>query len=118
MELALFVYMIDVLSRISIISGLFIFSVPFCYLMYSMFCHIEGYDILYKKTAIVVFVLSLMISVSIPSKETMYTMAAAYAGQVAAESLGKTEIPDKVLKIINNKLDEYVSSSSASKSKE
>ena len=44
------------------------------------------------------------IATLLPSEKTMYLAGAAYMGQKAVQS----EAADKVVKILNNKLDEYL----------
>lgn len=56
-----------------------------------------------KKPAFVIIILGLTVSI-IPSEKTMYMMAAGFAGQKVVQS----ETADKVVKILNGKLDEYL----------
>lgn len=50
----------------------------------------------------------LLLAVFIPSKQTIYMMAAAKVGQDIVEAPATKEISDKVLKLINQKLDEQL----------
>jgi len=59
----------------------------------------------YPKTLITVLLSSILLVVVVPSEKTMYTMAGAYATQKIAEAPETKEIANKVLKIINEKLD-------------
>ena len=61
-----------------------------------------------KRLIISLVVLSVSL-VFVPSKETSYTMLAAYAAQQVAENPKAEQISGKVLEIINNKLDEQLS---------
>lgn len=60
------------------------------------------------KISLIVFVLSAIINILIPSEKTAYTMVGAYATQKIAEDSRTQEIGGKVLTIINQKLDSYV----------
>lgn len=122
MELALFVYVVSVLPKIGSLLNLII-----CFLM--IYCGsktmIAGFNAseyerkyqpdIYEKSvevlkfkwlkvpATVMICLGILSSL-IPSERTMYTALAAYAAQSVVES----STADKVVTLINSKLDEYI----------
>lgn len=55
-----------------------------------------------------VAIVALVIAVLLPSEKTAWIMVGAYATQKVVTSPGMQETGDKVVKIINNKLDEYL----------
>lgn len=61
-----------------------------------------------KKPLFIIFLISIFIAALFPSKTTMYTMAGSHY-------LNKTDIPDKVIKILNNKLDDIIDSKDSKK---
>ena len=60
------------------------------------------------KWSLVVFFISALLNVLIPNEKTAYTMVGAYAAQKVAENEKVQQTGDKVLKIINQKLDSYI----------
>lgn len=117
MELALFVYIAGVVGQLSSVLGL-ICGITILILAFSTYAkiawkstvgesHSSDYKTFYKK--IVVICLSIIIpcgvlKILLPSEKTIYMMAAGYSAQTVAQS----ETAEKVLKIINGKLDEYL----------
>lgn len=58
----------------------------------------------FHATGVFLGLLLIFVANIIPSQKTMYLMAGAWAGQAVVQS----ETADKVLKIVNGKLDEYL----------
>lgn len=56
----------------------------------------------------IVSVMLIILSAFIPSKDTMYTMAAAYGVQTAAENPNVQRVAGKSLEVLESKLDEYL----------
>lgn len=122
MELALFVYGVSVVAKLGILFSILIgVLATYCVLkvMNAAF-NLSDYDKKYhpesyqenaetlklkwlKLPATVIILLGVLTSL-IPTEKTMYTALAAYAGQSVVQS----ETADKVLKIVNGKLDEYL----------
>lgn len=122
MELALFVWLASILPGISAMCGVIA-------LVLAGYCAIKvivaalnhtNYEREYKpeiykssgeilrlkwfKWPAITIVFFIVTSVAIPSQKTMYLMLGAYMGQ----SLVQSETADKVIKIMNGKLDEYL----------
>lgn len=63
----------------------------------------------YKYKWVLIIAVSILILRSfIPSKDTMYTMAAAYGVQTAAENPNVQRLAGKSLQVLEGKLDEYL----------
>ena len=116
MDLAILVYAISLLGRIQTALDI-VTSVTLAILMISLFLMIHRWmDVedqspqLLKtsKIALGLFVSFGTISIFVPTEKTAYTMTAAYATQQIAEKPETKQITDKVLKIINAKLDSYI----------
>jgi hypothetical protein len=60
------------------------------------------------KIALITLGISSFVAILIPSEKTAYIMVGAYATQKVAENEKVQETGQKVLSIINNKLDSYV----------
>lgn len=60
------------------------------------------------KWAVVIFCFSGVVNILIPKEKTAYMMVAAYAAQKVAENGTVQDMSGKVLKIVNQKLDQYV----------
>ena len=60
------------------------------------------------KIALITLCISSFVAILIPSEKTAYIMVGAYATQKVAENEKVQETGQKVLSIINNKLDSYV----------
>ena len=58
------------------------------------------------KTSFTVLLIAALFLVFLPSKKTMYLMVGAYAVERVVETPEAKEFGDKLLKIVNNKLDE------------
>lgn len=117
MELALFVYLAGVVSSVG---GFMLF------IAISLFMALVGYIMAYtmqssyssdkwefKKKYILVPVIAGLIASMIPSEKTMYMMLAGYTAQTVVQS----DTADKVLKVINSKLDGYLEEATTSKEK-
>ncbi len=115
-------YWIDVLSSISTylmtlsIIGIFISSI--C----SVICIVSGADatdddytrtwreslVKFCKISFPSFLIMMLISIFIPSQETSYKMVAATAAQAVYESPQAKDVGDKLLSLVNNKLEEFI----------
>ena len=62
---------------------------------------------LFKRSSIVLLVV-MVIQIFLPSQKTAYTMVGAYAAQKVVENKGVQQTSDKVMTIINQKLDKYI----------
>lgn len=116
MDLALLVYAISLLGRIQTALDI-VTSVTLAILMISLFLMIRGWMddedqspqlLKTSKIALGLFVSFGTISIFVPTEKTAYMMTAAYATQQIAEKPETKQITDKVLKIINAKLDSYI----------
>lgn len=112
MELAFFFYAAGIVDKLSSISGLvaivlafFIAFICFVFTVEDMF---ENINKGYLKTGIIITFLLGTLSILTPSKETMYTMAAAYGVQSAAENPNVQRVAGKSLQILESKLDEFI----------
>lgn len=108
MELALFVYLAGVVSGIGgfmvfITIALFValFGYIMAYTLQPTYDHVKWE---FKKKYILVPVIAGLIASIIPSEKTMYMMLAGYTAQTVVQS----DTADKVLKVINSKLDGYL----------
>lgn len=109
MELAIFIYLASLVGKISLVCMLLLTFGTFLYGLYAVVMTVEYSDtVQYKKTFAVLFAFLLSTATLMPSERTMYMMAAGYAGQTVAQKVSNSESVDKVQKIINNKLDEYL----------
>lgn len=97
MPIELFLYLVDLIS--SIFCTLIITC--FCLVSAGLFVFFNMDDIRLVKKIFIYFFLILLIDTFLPSERTMYLM-------LGAHYLKKTNIPNKVEKIINKKLDDYL----------
>lgn len=121
MELALFVYLagiVGTLGRFLVVTlGIGIFGVLVFLLVawYQVDCCGRKFSEFYKtlrNACIGLFCLGIVASL-IPSEKTMYMMLAGYTTQSVVQS----ETADKVVKVINTKLDEYLAEITTAKAK-
>ena len=70
------------------------------------------------KRGLITLVVLLVIQIFIPSQKTAYTMVGAYAAQKVVENKGVQDTSDKVMTIINQKLDKYIDEGIAEAKKE
>lgn len=108
MELALFIYLASLFSKIQHLLITVVAIGGSGYSMYAVNAALEGYVVKFKRTFIALLITSSAIIIVVPSERTMYMMAAGYAGQSVAEKIGSSESTAKLQKIINNKLDKYL----------
>lgn len=116
MELALLVYLIGVLPSVSHLGGVSLFILSVFMFTLLGFCASENKNVFqmiknHKKfTTLVVFtyLFSLGLFILIPSEKTMYIMAGAYATQQVYKSEQAKQIGDKLIKIIDSKMTEYI----------
>lgn len=122
MELALFVYSAGVITKLSVLfSTLIGILVACCVLKIAVTLFsaddytkkyypdryqnsVEALKLKWLKLPATVIILLGLLTAIIPTEKTMYTALAAYVGQSVVQS----ETADKVLKIVNGKLDEYL----------
>ena len=114
MELALFVWGASIIGSLATFIGVVgCITATICTVIYSVqyMNFIDKYSerkekpsLKFHGTFIVLGVFMMFVSTLLPSQKTMYTMLGAYAGQSVVQS----ETADKVLKIVNGKLDEYL----------
>lgn len=104
MELALFVYLAGVVGNIgaflTVTSIVLFLAVLFSVIHYSLD---EKLSKLSKWYIVAPFIFGLL-SAMVPSEKTMYLMLAGYTTQQVVQS----ETAEKVVKIVNTKLDEYI----------
>lgn len=60
------------------------------------------------KISVIILMIACLVNVFVPTEKTSYLMVAAYATQKVSEKPETKEVADKVLKIINGKLDGYI----------
>lgn len=109
MNLALLVYSISLINGINVIAALVLalsFSIVCLYLISTN--KPTYYDIKYPIRLILIFSSVLVL---VPSEKTAYIMVAAYATEKIAEDPRVQEVGTKILKIINSKIDTYVTES-------
>lgn len=122
MELALLVYVVSVVAKIGALCGVVMgVLIMYCFVKtMNALINVDDYDRKYRpevyqknletlkfkwaKTPAIIIISLGILSSLIPSEKTMYTALAAYATQ----SMVQSETADKVLKIVNGKLDEYL----------
>ena len=115
MDLTMALYLIDVLSTLKSITG-FLFAVLIAafiitgiiYLCTTSVHDKKDHEVATKAGKIIIVLLFIfgVPSILIPTTATMYTMAGSYAVGKVLENPKVQVIQDKVLDIINNKLDE------------
>lgn len=110
MSLPLFIYLAELASTLSKAFAAFSFFSGILLFFSIIGLYIETNENLIKKLkiglkiSIPTFILCTLISIAIPSKDTMYLMAGGYAAQEIATS----EVGDKVKIIINQELDKLI----------
>lgn len=113
MNLALLFYIADVVNKLQVLSSVIAsIIVVICFLI-ALYATIEGeWGKLFPKfkpLCIAAGVLWAVFAI-LPSKSTMYTMAAAYGVQTAAENPNVQRLAGKSLQLLEDKLDEYLKS--------
>ena len=104
MELALLVWGISALSKLTIIAGLSMIALFFWLLL----CYLDNTPHkAYKWTYPTILALAVTIAL-IPSEKTAYVMVGAYAAQKIATDPKAEQVGAKVLVIINQELDKLV----------
>lgn len=115
MDLAILVYVISVLSDLKTVLALLTGAVGIL-LVLSIIVYVD-YSPTAEETAAAVkrmkglaasIVLLMFTQILIPTEKTAYTMVGAYAAQQVAENPQVQKMSEKVLKIIDAKLDTYV----------
>lgn len=119
MELALFIYLAGVVGGLAdlligtfviAVVGLFVFWVGVLAALDGRRYSFDRFSKNLRNATIGVFALGVITAV-IPSEKTMYLMLAGYTAQTVIQS----ETTDKVLKVINTKLDSYLELATNSK---
>lgn len=120
MELAIFVYLASVIGNVGVIfaiTGILLVVIAASVWGIRYLSYAEDASRSYSKDSavkprskpfvysIILGVTLMLLSALLPSQKTMYLMAGAYAGQRVVQSY----TADKVLKVLNSKLDEYLS---------
>lgn len=114
MELALLVYLIATISNIKVASGIIMviagITTFISVIAWSNEYHQKSIDTakLWAKRSLIVFSIFTTIVVLTPTEKTSYTMIGAYAAQKVSEDPRVQQLSGKVLKVIENKLDEYI----------
>lgn len=104
MELALFVYLASVLPSVKAFLGAVSTGVLMLLVLCFMWQGLNGETFKPKRVFLITPIVILVIIPCISSERAMYMMAAAYGSQKVIES----PTADKVVTLINSKLDEYI----------
>lgn len=126
-NLTLFLYLAEVIGNLRASLGIILFLIAVCSLPVTIgaFLIVENnsydseeeverkYEIrktIWKciKVVAIVFPILVLIKTLLPSKETMYMMAASELGETVVTSPDAVQVYDKVKKIINQELDDLV----------
>jgi hypothetical protein len=104
------IYLADVSGSLQIFLGLIGGIVGFVLFMFSALCEWKFDEMKKFKagTMLAGALIATLISVLMPDKQTIYMMAAAKVGQDIVQAPETKEIGDKVLKLINQKLDDQL----------
>ena len=119
MEFALLIYAIEIISAIGNLSGMIIFAAILVFLIGGVITIISEGEFLesqikYFNTKLAwakyAFVIVVVVEILIPSRTTMHTMIAAYAGQtvIASDAVGR--LAPKSLQLIEGYLDKQIES--------
>lgn len=111
MDLALFFYLADMAGKLSFASAAVAatsFVISLVIILVSL--DITGWEVTKKfvKVGGTLTLVSCLVFIFTPSKDTMYTMAAAYGVQTAAENPNVQRLAGKSLQVLEGKLDEYL----------
>lgn len=121
MELALFVYLSGVVGSVGVflkltaafgVIGVIAYLIVMEYQINANNKKFSDFSSTLRNTCIAVFCLGLTANLT-PSEKTMYMMLAGYTAQTVVQS----DTADKVLKVINSKLDGYLEEATKSKEK-
>ena len=113
MNLALLFYIADVADKLQVVAAAIAFILCIGIFIMAVNAAIDGswgktYSV-FKSTCIAAIALWVIFSI-LPSKSTLYTMAAAYGVQTAAENQNVQRLAGKSLQLLEDKLDEYLKS--------
>lgn len=111
MELALLVWAISMLHGISVLLGFVAFFFFICVFLYFLIkADYEASPIKYKWPIMYgsIAILLVLVNLAIPSQKTAWIMVGAYATQQIAADPKVQQIGGKTLKLIEAKLDEYI----------
>lgn len=112
MELALFFYLAGIVGQIQVFSCIMTFLLGFGIIIAVIISTIEGLWENWPKNLFSKLIFSWLfvgtLCVFTPDKETMYTMAAAYGVQTAAENPNVQRVAGKSLQVLEGKLDEFI----------
>lgn len=111
MDLALLLYLADTVDKISVASGI-VAVTSFVISLFIIFVSLDinGWENTKGliKFGVTITLVSSLVFIFTPSKDTMYTMAAAYGVQTAAENPNVQRLAGKSLQVLEGKLDEYL----------
>ena len=118
MELSLLVYLISVLGNLNPALG-FLTAVGLLISAFSAISFMIARSEYAKETTLIIFKKAFTISMTVscvagflniilPNEKTAYIMLGAYATQKVAEDPRTQELGNKVLKIVNTKMDKYI----------
>lgn len=115
MDLAILVYVISVLPQLKTmlwllggVAGILLVIHIICYIDFSPTAEAEASSVKRIKVYATTILLLAFTQILIPTEKTAYTMVGAYAAQQVAENPRVQKMSEKVLKIIDSKLDTYV----------
>lgn len=112
MELALFFYLAGIVGQVQAFAGIMTFLLGFGIVISVIISTVEGLWGDWPKKLFSKLIFSWMfvglLCVFTPDKETMYTMAAAYGVQTAAENPNVQRVAGKSLQVLEGKLDEFL----------
>lgn len=112
MELALFFYLAGIVGQIQVFSGIMTFLLGFGIIIAAIISTVESAWNKWPKKLLSKLIFSWIfvgcLCVFTPDKETMYTMAAAYGVQTAAENPNVQRVAGKSLQLLEGKLDEFL----------
>jgi hypothetical protein len=108
MSLALLVYAISTLTKLSVLLSLFTFFLLIVTAIVTIFAADRNDTTKMWKWALPTAIAMLTVVTLIPSEKTAYTMVGAYAAQKVAEDPKVQQLSGKVLQLIENKLDSYI----------
>ena len=131
MELAFLVYVLGLISNFHIFLKFAVILLPVAMLIFGILLNIDNWEKItsyynsmeevkdearaniirnfeYVKRLATVFAIACFLMITIPSEKTAYMMVGAYAVQKVAQDPRTAETSDKVIKLINKKLDEFI----------
>lgn len=124
MSLVSVIYLIELISNLGnlfctllIISVCITISLGFIFILSEGEFPTESFAKIFFKWVSITVVVSVIFNTLLPSKKSMYLMAAAYAGEMVVNSNAFDETYGKLRSILNNKLDEIIQENRSSRNK-